>query len=345
MSHRIKILLIPALLLSACTSGPATTTKGNLDQLTLPGSRPSASPKVTILPGPSSSPGSSPGASPTNTSSVKVRNLLVWEVKPAGQAGPVSYLIGTLSGPLASDFPIPALISDKLKAAKAYYSEANLNLSTEEAKANTQYVKDDKQNLENMLGAESWQKLQQWLEDGGLVIPDQVLRLFKPWFISQALGSTVRDRVLGKFSETSSQEGNLQAQAKQAGIALKYLETVADEFKSEDSVTVAEQLRLLKLELADGPDKLAAELTAVFGSYNRGDLAALEKSEAEARAESEEYYEKNVRQRHQRWVETLKTVLAQEADVVALGAPHLVGSEGLITRLQAQGFEIKRFSF
>lgn len=321
--------LIPALLaaavLVACDSAPTTTNQGNVSGLTLP----SASPSPTATPAPV----------------LSVKNLLVWEVKPAGQSAPVSYLVGAMSTNLDPAYQLPAAFTAKFSGLQAYYGEANLVTTEAEDKNNVRYIAAADQNLEQQLGSADWAKLQQWLKDYGQPIPDQNLRLFYPWFASQAIAAGVRDRLAGKTSLSSTTDGQLQSKAKAAGLPIRYLETTTDQIVASSSLSKAEQLRLLKLSLSQGPAKLTTDLTELFRLYNAGDLSGLDKLDSAARAESTESYQKVIVERNQRWLQTLTQAFKAQPVVVVVGVGNTLGSEGLVQQLQKQSFELKTLSF
>lgn len=328
-------------LLSAC--GPQTPTtsstgQGNLGQLTLPTGqptpRPSASP-VILQPSPK------PGAS-APASVLRVSKIMTWEVKPKGQEGPVSTLVGTVHAPFSAGYILPDALKTRIKGSTGFYMEADLSQVSELMKALAEQVIDTKLNMRTTLGDSYWQKLLERIQTLGATVPLQVLPYFKPWYLNQLISSSPLARTI---DENAVMDIVLSKQAEQDKLAIRYLETAQDQFDALQAVSEAEYLRLIKDNLDQGLEHLNTDYVRVFATYNQGDAKALDELEAEARAESAEYSEKVVAVRTRKWAALLAPKLKSEACVVAAGAMHMAGPGGLASLLEAQGFEVSPKSY
>lgn len=344
---RLLHFVLPGLLaVAACTSDPVTTVnQNNLGNLTLPGNRassiPSASP-IVLNPSasPSPNPSASSGTSTTVTANYRVSNVLVWEVKPSGKASPVSYLVGTVHAPFAADYSLPAAFVEKLGASKDFYMEANIDDQAALASSVAQQAVDPNQSLQSLLGNDYWAKLKTRLTQIKQVIPDQALNFFKPWFIDNIVGA-----IPDNTDPKTIMDLVLRERATKAGLSVKYLELASDELAAIQAISATEHIRMIKLSLDQGLEKQADDQKSIFDIYNRGDLAALTKASQDARAESEEYYQNLVKKRNQKWIQTLAAALRLNASVVAVGSLHMVDSDGLVSQLQAQGYDVSQVTF
>lgn len=331
--HYLHYLLPGLLALAACTADPVTTVnQNNLDNLALPGqTSASASPTTPIVLAPSASPA---------TSTHRVSNLLAWEVKPSGQTAPVSYLIGTVHAPFASGYTLPAAFSAKLAASQDFYLEADVDQLTQAMSDVVQQAIDAKQNLQAALGSDYWTKLKARLSEIGLSVPEQALNLFKPWYVNVMISGAPDNS-----DPTTIMDLVLRSQASKAGLSLKYLEAATEQLQDLQAISDAEHLRLIKLNLDQGLARQVSDEQKVFAIYNSGDLPALTSAAEEARTESAEYYQHMVLARNQKWVSQLKTALNSRSSVVAVGSLHMVGQDGLVSQLQAQGFSVTQVKF
>ena len=84
-------------------------------------------------------------------------------------------------------------------------------------------------------------------------------------------------------------------------------------------------------------------LGALQQAWLRGDVAALEALDHDGLLADPELRDALLIQRNADWVRQLSAMLKQgEKPLVAVGALHLVGKDGLVARLQAQGFKVTR---
>jgi uncharacterized protein YbaP (TraB family) len=73
--------------------------------------------------------------------------------------------------------------------------------------------------------------------------------------------------------------------------------------------------------------------------WRRGDLAAVERDQAQLRSETPLLYEKGVVERNRMWMGKLKTALRAKKNVmVMVGVDHLGGKDGLLELLRQAGF-------
>ena len=87
----------------------------------------------------------------------------------------------------------------------------------------------------------------------------------------------------------------------------------------------------------------ACWLLAAQQAWLRGDVAALEALDHAGLLADPELRDALLIQRNADWVRQLSAMLKQgEKPLVAVGALHLVGKDGLVARLQAQGFKVTR---
>lgn len=99
-------------------------------------------------------------------------------------------------------------------------------------------------------------------------------------------------------------------------------------------------VRLLKKDLHESSAAQLSDYLDIFKLYNQSDLAGLEAQEKQARADSEEYYQRMVLDRNQAWLEAITPLFKEKACLMEVGTLHLLGAEGLLKGLSAAGFEV-----
>lgn len=322
IGRRLLPLGLAFQLFSGCTQPPVSTTQGSLSDLRLPNA-------ATVAP--------QPTATPPADARVALRNILIWEVKPATAEAPVSYLVGTVHSTLASDYRLPPVLLNALTQSQRFFMEADLNQTEEVAKAALSLAFDFSRNNAQILTPTEWQTLQQRLTVQK--IPAAVMAVARPWYLNVLLESTgggapqnpelILDQVLRRLAEEKK-------------LTLTYLETVTEQLKAlAEGLPEEKQLARLQRNLAAPPKDTAAERDRVLTHYNAQDLAALERMDQEAYVEDPEYYQAIVTQRNLKWLKILEPAFKQESCIVAVGTLHLVGPRSLVALLQAQGWRVQ----
>lgn len=320
---------VSLLLLSACQPAPPLSSPPSeqLGNLTLPGkASPSASPSVGTT---------APDATTSNALAPSVSNQWVWQVDAPG--GARSYLIATVHAPLATDYSLPASFTSQLESVSRFYMEADVKAAEALVQQAVTAALDLNASLPEKLGEADWDRLLTRVAPLGL--PPQILPSLRPWYVN-LLVSTPPGLV--SSPPDKAMDMVLRARAEAAGKPVAFLEAAADQLNALQAVPESTHLSLLKQSLERDDTALQEEYTRIFSLYNRGDVAGLEREERQAQSEAPDYHRIMVSDRNQAWLELLTPVLQRESIMVAVGALHLIGSTGLVTQLQTQGFQVTR---
>jgi len=320
-----KVGLVFLLTLSACaTESPVSNTplqsNNSLGDLSLPGDTKSSD---TV-------------ANSPDFSQARVKNALRWQITPPGQSEPVSMLVGTVHAPIGESYQFPTDLSQAIKQANAFYTEADLNQAAQAAEAALPQAINPQQDLSTSLSAEELKELNLRLSKKGF--PATILPFLRPWFVNLILGSAPE----GATPENQEiMDVLLLKEAQQNQISLRYLEAAAEPLIQMQEVPEAEHLQILKKTLNQSDTQTALEFINIFTLYNAGDLNALEKLNTESRAESESFYQHLIVNRNQAWLSKLTPVLKTESVVVAVGSLHLLGAGRLIKQIKQLRFSAK----
>lgn len=127
-----------------------------------------------------------------------------------------------------------------------------------------------------------------------------------------------------------------------AGRRVVEFEGVRGQLSLFDSLPETEQVDLLEAVIAEASDRedRASEMTV---AWKTGDLPALEKASGEGLLADAELRAALLTSRNEAWMSRLLPLLERnERPLIAVGAAHLLGHEGLPTLLAREGYTVRR---
>lgn len=169
----------------------------------------------------------------------------------------------------------------------------------------------------------------------------QDLQRMKPWSVLALLEAR------GESGGEATMDARLQRMASAAGKRLAHLETLEQQLQaldcvpaSEHSMVLAERLRaswILRIE--------SAEAMAFYRGRNLDAwLASIDEMEGlgeQAKAIEQRSRHCLLEERNARWIGQLETLFQDGPCLVAVGAVHLVGRDGLLAALRRDGYTIE----
>lgn len=129
----------------------------------------------------------------------------------------------------------------------------------------------------------------------------------------------------------------LQHRATAMGKDVRALETAEQQVRMLMGTPVAEQLEAL-MESVRAPEAAQAVSDSLVAAYRCQDLEAI--GRLLARGMREAYAERMVYARNRAWAAVLVPEMRCRSVLVAVGAGHLVGPEGLLAMLRSAGFDV-----
>lgn len=130
----------------------------------------------------------------------------------------------------------------------------------------------------------------------------------------------------------------LQQRAKALGKEVRALETAEQQMRMLMGTPVAEQLEAL-MESVRAPEAAQAASDSLVAAYRCQDLEAI--GRLLVREMKGAYAERMVYVRNRAWAAALVPEMRCRSVLVAVGAGHLVGSEGLLAMLRSAGFDVR----
>jgi uncharacterized protein len=243
-----------------------------------------------------------------------------------------SYLFGTMHI-LCSD---NAKLSDSLKAIIGRSEEIIFEIDLDDMKGMLASIQSmrmgDNKRLSDLLDTAGYAKVKTYFQNHPSIMPFGMLERFKPMLLS----SLIEEEGLA-CKTTDGMELLIMKEAHSAGRKIRGLETAAYQAGLFDSIPYSEQARDLvsAIDSADQNRKMTAELEKVYKEQNLDRIDELTRT---GDPSINNYLDLLIYRRNRNWVDSLETLMPQKSLLIAVGAGHLPGNEGLIMDLRKKGY-------
>lgn len=260
-------------------------------------------------------------------------HTLLWRISGKGLARP-SYLFGTMHILCADE----VTLSDSLKAVIAgcdkVYFEINLGDMTAMLSAMKYMQMNDGATLNDLLTPAEYHKVEDYFHKHASTLPFGMLQRFKPMLIS----GLIEEQGLG-CATTDGMELMIMKQLRPYNKPVDGLETVEFQAKLFDSIPYAEQARQLVdyIDSAEENKKMSRDLAEL---YKKQDLDKIDELSRKGDPGMEKYMDLLLYDRNRKWAKTLPDLFSGHSLLVAVGAAHLPGDNGVIDLLRRQGYTV-----
>jgi uncharacterized protein YbaP (TraB family) len=269
-------------------------------------------------------------------STQKEQSSLLWKITGNGIKKP-SYLFGTIHMLCEDD----AVLGDSLKKAISncdnVYLEVQMDNMMEMIGLMGQLTMRGDTTLADLLSAEDYEKVKNYFEEKGSMLPFSMLETMKP-----ILAASMLEESSMTCDKPVAMEQMIMEEAKKKNIGIKGLETMAYQASVLDSIPYKYQaMQLLSyIDSANSGADTDKEFNALLDAYKKQDLDKLEELMIKSDIGMSAFTDILLYNRNRNWVEKLKTILPQKSVVVAVGAGHLPGVKGVINLLRQAGFTV-----
>lgn len=180
---------------------------------------------------------------------------------------------------------------------------------------------------------------------GNLGAPAEVLQAqmdpLQPWLASLTLA--VLQIQAGGYSPESGVEQQLNGAAREAGKAFGYFETVEEQLRFFADMPLEVQVADFEVgvrQMVEEPELL----TEMVQAWAAGDMSELDQIFNDAmRDSSSELFQRLIVDRNIAWIPQIASALEGSDDaLIAVGAGHLPGEQGVIALLEAEGYTVTR---
>ena len=359
-------LLASAMLAGAATAGALQQTRGISAQAATEAAAsqlPQADPAVAAAPpAPGDEAAMARSIAPAPSAMPGMRGVLFRVVPPASTALPAesaqgdappaggqaaatvaapppaaSYLLATIHFGTPEEQGIDyAVLERTLAGVETFVNEADLDAAWKPEYDGYRWLPVE-QPLSRMVGKERFTMARALLPN----VRPQDLDRMKPWSVLALLEAR------GESGGEATMDARLQRMAAAAGKRVLHLETLEDQLRALDCVPAEEHVRVLDERL--GASWIlrieSAQAMAWYRARNLeawlADIDRMEGLGEEARAIEQRARRCLLEDRNARWIGQLETLFQDGPCLVAVGAVHLVGMEGLIAALRRDGYTVE----
>jgi len=268
---------------------------------------------------------------------IAVSSPLLWRIG----SEPASYLFGTIHVADPRVLELPAAVESAFAACDELRTEIPLDAAALQASIAGLFLADGK-TLEDVLPAELYQRLADFLEERGMSIG--VFSTMKPWVVAASL--TALESKEYAFDPPLDQK--LYERALQAEMGVGGLETVAEQLAILDSMTLQEEIRLLE-ETMNMLHEEQSYLEELITAYLQGEAEVLlEMVYTFGNPDDEavqQYITRLVDDRNTIMTERIVRLMQEspgQSFFFAVGAGHLGGRRGIVQQLRDQQIPVER---
>lgn len=256
---------------------------------------------------------------------------------PAPAAPRPSYLLATIHFGTPDEQGIDyAELERTLAGVETFVNEANLDEAWKPEYDDYRWLPVEKP-LSSMVGKDAFAKARALLPN----VRPQDLDRMKPWSVLALLEAR------GESGGEATMDARLQRIAAASGKRVLHLESLEQQLQALDCVPASEHVRVLDERLrASWILRIeSAQAMAWYRARNLeawlADIDRMEGLSDEARAIEQRARRCLLEDRNARWIGQLETLFQDGPCLVAVGAVHLVGAEGLLAALRRDGYHVE----
>jgi uncharacterized protein YbaP (TraB family) len=260
-------------------------------------------------------------------------HTLLWEISGKGLSKP-SYLFGTMHVLCADD----ASLSDSLKSVIAHCDEVYFEINLSDLNGMMSAMKymrmNDSKKLSDLLDAKQYEKVKAYFAEHASILPFGMLERFKPLLISSLIEESNLD-----CKTTDGMEMMIMKELNH-NKPVNGLETVEFQASLFDSIPYEQQAKdlLNYIDSADEYKKMTLDLSEV---YKKQDLDQIDLLSSKGDPGISGYMDLLLYDRNRKWAKALTGLLPQKSLLIAVGAAHLPGENGVINLLRKKGYTLR----
>jgi uncharacterized protein YbaP (TraB family) len=261
---------------------------------------------------------------------------LLWKISGNGLKKP-SYLFGTMHILCADD----ARLSDSLLAVIAHvdevYFEVKLDMNIMSMLGMMKYMKmNDGKKLSDLMSEKDYEKVKDYFVKRYPPMLFSMIEHYKPMMISSLIESEGMNCQKQDGMELMIMK---ELQNEKNDKPINGLETIEFQASLFDSIPYEEQAKDLVnyVDSSEGYKKSSLELAEV---YKQQDLDKIDSLSRKGDAGMSKYMDLLLYDRNRKWAKLLAGLLPQKSLLVAVGAAHLPGDNGVIDLLRKQGYSL-----
>jgi len=260
-------------------------------------------------------------------------HTLLWKISGKGLARP-SYLFGTMHVLCAEDAQLSESLKSVISNCDEVYFEIKLDDMGDLMGAMKYMRMNDSKKLSDLMTSEEYQKVKHYFAQHASMLPFGMLERFKPLLIS----SLIEEEGLA-CKTTNGMELMIMKETSPVNKPIKGLETMEFQAGLFDSIPYEKQARdlLNYIDSADEYKKMTLQLAEV---YRNQDLDKIDELSKKGDPGMDGYMDLLLYDRNRKWAKALAPLLRGKSLLIAVGAAHLPGDQGVINLLRKAGYTV-----
>jgi hypothetical protein len=262
-------------------------------------------------------------------------NTLLWKISGNGLEKS-SFLYGTIHMICGDDAGLSKNFKEVIAACDEVYLEIDMSNIFEMFGALTALTMQGDTTLEDLFTPDEYGRVKTYFEKNNGLIPFDMLKKFKP-----ILAASLLEQGGMQCADAVAIEQVIMQLAGENKKTIKGLETIQFQAGILDSIPYKMQAaQLLSYIDSAGAGVQNKEMEALMDAYKDQNLGKLEELMIKTEPGMLRYYDILLYNRNRNWVKKLETVLPGKFLVIAVGAGHLPGENGVISLLRKAGYEV-----
>jgi uncharacterized protein YbaP (TraB family) len=191
--------------------------------------------------------------------------------------------------------------------------------------------------LADLLSENDYQKVKQYFEEKGGLLPFSVIEKYKPFLAASTMMESGSD-----CGQTVAMEQVVMEKAKKQKKKIDGLETMAYQMSIFDSIPYKVQAAIMLKYIEDDEQDQDGEneYSKLVRAYKDQDLNTLAGLTREGDMGISNFEDLLLNNRNRNWVKKLTGLFNQQSMFIAVGAGHLPGESGLINLLRKAGYKV-----
>ena len=260
-------------------------------------------------------------------------NTLLWKVSGKDLKKP-SFLFGTFHLLCKQDIHFSDPLKSIIKSVDTIYMEMDMDDPTMMLSGMMYMNMKEGKTLKNLYTPEEYKRLDSYFSDT-LKMPMMLFQKAKPYFLVALLYPRMMD-----CASPSGVEQEIIKIAKEENKSINGLETMQLQASVFDSIPYEWQAKEL-LKNIDSFPKYKKEFDEMVKVYKNQNMDSLENMMTKSEFGGDEFSEVLLGNRNRNWVHQLNTIMKKQSVLVAVGAGHLPGKDGLIELLRKEGYTVE----
>lgn len=261
-------------------------------------------------------------------------NSLLWEISGKGLTEP-SYLYGTMHIICAEDARMSEGLKSAITKSRQVFFEVDMD-NMEEMMGALKYARmNNGLKISDLVTPVEYGRLEEYFSKNRTMVPFSMMARFKPYFITAMISEGMME-----CKEKSSIEQVIMAEARNHEKEVLGLETIEFQASIFDSIPYEKQAQDLVMYV-DSIDKFRQNTLDMVELYRKQDIGNMDSLMEKSDPGMMKYMDILLYDRNKRWASQIPEQMFQKSTLFAVGAGHLGGEKGVISLLRKQGFTVK----